>query len=150
MKFTFFVSFLFFIVVFTSAQEKENKLKKKAVPAILVKAFENKFLNAKKTKWYKEDKIFLAEFYSDEHKLHALYNADGSWQETHLFLRQLPLDVIKNYYGSFYANWNIKKKVKIESLTANYYLLEAHFDEMIRELIYDEAGSLLKEKIINQ
>jgi hypothetical protein len=67
-----------------------------------------------------------------------------------MFLRQLPLDVIKNYYGSFYANWSIKKKIKVESATAIYYLLEVHSDEMIRELMYDESGSLLKEKIINQ
>jgi hypothetical protein len=150
MKIAFILSVLFFVAGFASAQEKEYKLKKKDVPVKVATAFENKFLNAKKTKWYKEDKFFLAEFYSDGIKLHALYNADGSWQETHLFIKHLPLEIVKNHFGSFYADWILKKKIKVESATANYYLLEAHFNEMVRELIYDEAGNLLKEKIINQ
>ncbi len=150
MKFTLMLSVVFLVAGFASAQEKENKLKKKAVPAIIVNAFEEKFLNAKKISWYKDGQRFLAVFFSDGIKLHALYSSSGNWQETHLYVQQMPTELIFNHYGSFYADWIIKKRLKVESASANYYLLEVHFNEMIRELIYDEAGNLLKEKIINQ
>ena len=150
MKFVFLLYVLFFIDTFASAQEKKNKLKKKAVPVVVVNAFDEKFLNAKKTTWHKEEQQFLAVCYSDGLKLHALYNSLGAWQETHLYIQQLPVEVIKTHYGGFYGDWSIRKKVKVELSASNYYLLEVHFNEMIRELIYDESGNLVKEKIINQ
>lgn len=148
---------LFLLLVFSSlftltaySQTKENKLKKNAVPDVVTNSFSEKFLNAKKTAWYKDESKFLAVFFSDGYKLHAFYTANGKWQETRLFDVQLPPDIIKNHFGSFYGDWVIRKKMKVESANANYYLLEVHFDAMIRELMYDEAGNLLKEKIINQ
>lgn len=136
--------------MFAFSAPNEQKLKNKQLPAALQKSFSEKFLNAKKTKWYKNEEGFRVSFFSDGIMLHAFYNSNGVWQKTHLYISQLPPELIKNHFGSFYGDWVIRKKIKVESLAAVYYLLEAHYNDMIRELLYDESGGLLKENIIQQ
>lgn len=135
---------------FTFAASGEQKIKNKQLPPTLQKSFSEKFLNAKKTKWYKYEEGFRAAFFSDGILLHAFYNGNAQWQKTHLYISQLPLDIIKNHFNSFYADWVVRKKMKVETPSAVYYLLEVHYNEMIRELLYDVSGGLLKENIIQQ
>jgi hypothetical protein len=151
MKYAFLLFLFLLITGYVSAQEK-IKLKKKVVPVNIINAFEEKFLNAIKVKWFKAEDDFVATFFSDKHLLTAYYNKKAQWQKTVISIEAIELapNVIKAHYEGFYNNWHVNKKEKVETVKANVYMLEIERDNMIRELIYDESGNLLKEKIIKQ
>jgi hypothetical protein len=133
--------------------EQEIKLKKKNIPDNISTAFESKFLNAKKTKWHKNENHFIATFISDRHAVKVTYSKAGDWEQISLKLnlKELPAKVFMSWFQNFYGNWMPRKIEKIETPeTQPVYLLEVHQHKMIREIIYDENGKLLKEIIVKQ
>jgi hypothetical protein len=142
---------LFFFPALLAAQE--IRLKKKEVPAIILEAFHSKYLNAKKIKWSRKDTLYIATFLSDKHQMRVTYNAEGEWRQNAIQLatKELPAKVVLSWFNGFYGDWIPRRKEKIETPDSlPVYLLEVHQSGMIREIIYDENGKLIKEIIIKQ
>lgn len=86
-------------------------------PAAVKQAFQQKFPNATKVKWEKEEaNEWEAEFILENKEMSASFAANGTWleTETEIVLSQLPENVL-NTLKKQYAGWKILEPEKVET-----------------------------------
>jgi hypothetical protein len=144
--------FLLFFPVALFAGE-DIPVKKKAVPQPVLEMFLKKFPYVKKSKWEKEGELYEAEFKLDKRETEVLFDKEGNWKEiaTEYKLTEVPQKLMLVWLQSFYIDWITTEIKKIEfpeePTTYNFTVTK---DDMEREIIYDEKGTLLKEIILKQ
>lgn len=117
------------------------------IPSAVITAFNQKFPNALKVKWDKENAHkFEAGFTWNGVKQSANYSDLGEWLETEspINFSQLPQKV-KNAFGTKHENSKIKAVAKIEtSKNITKYEVEFKHGKKTKEVFYDEEGNELK------
>lgn len=116
-------------------------------PKAVVAAFNEKFPNATKVKWDKEnDKEYEAEFEWQGASYSANFGTKGNWIETEktVAFASLPLKVQESYNNSNKGS-KVKAAAKIDSSdgTVKY---EVEFKKGLKtvEVMYDEGGKVVK------
>jgi len=119
-------------------------LKEKAVPAAVKTAFQQKYPNAKETKWEKENSNFEAEFEINETDYSVLIDASGNILETEIEIdnNALPSNV-KDYVSKNYSGQKIKEAAKITD-AKGIVTYEAEIKG--EDLIFDSNGNFIKEE----
>jgi len=119
-------------------------LKEKAVPAAVKTAFQQKYPNAKETKWEKENSNFEAEFEINETDYSVLIDASGNILETEIEIdnNALPSNV-KDYVSKNYSGQKIKEAAKITD-AKGIVTYEAEIKG--EDLLFDSNGNFIKEE----
>lgn len=129
------------------------KLKKKEVPPEIAEVFQKKYPEAKKIKWSRQGYNYEAIFLFHKHQIRAVYDQQGHWKQhaIRIPMKEAPYQVFMSWFCGFYGDWMPRRIEKIETADAlPEYLLEVHQNDMIREIVYDERGNLLRQIIIKQ
>jgi len=119
-------------------------LKEKAVPAAVKTAFQQKYPNAKETKWEKENSNFEAEFEINETDFSVLIDASGNILETEIEIdnNALPSNV-RDYVSKNYSGQKIKEAAKITD-AKGIVTYEAEIKG--EDLLFDSNGNFIKEE----
>jgi len=119
-------------------------LKEKAVPAAVKTAFQQKYPNAKETKWEKENSNFEAEFEINETDYSVLIDASGNILETEIEIdnNALPSNV-RDYVSKNYSGQKIKEAAKITD-AKGIVTYEAEIKG--EDLLFDSNGNFIKEE----
>jgi len=119
-------------------------LKEKGVPAAVKTAFQQKYPNAKETKWEKENSNFEAEFEINETDYSVLIDASGNILETEIEIdnNALPSNV-RDYVSKNYSGQKIKEAAKITD-AKGIVTYEAEIKG--EDLLFDSNGNFIKEE----
>ena len=118
-----------------------NLQAQKDLPAVVKKAFEQKFPNADDVEWDKEkDGNWEVEFEIGDEESTAVFTPDGKWleTETEIALDDLPAPVRSAVQGK-----KIKEVARIQRADGST-VYEVQVGK--KDLIYDAQGKLLKEE----
>ena len=121
---------------------------KKSVPDKVLTAFQQKFPNAEKTKWSKEDATeWEAEFKLYGIKYSANFKEDGSWVETEysLLVKNIPT-IIQSAISNNYPGYEIEGAEVSETASHLYYEIEIEKDRSELEIIIDKSGKIIEQK----
>lgn len=118
------------------------------IPQVVSKAFEQKFPNAAKIKWDKENSHeYEAEFELNNSKYSSNFSDSGEWLETEspISFSQLPIEV-QNSFNNIHKSEAIKAVSKIEtSKGIEKFEVEIKNGIKTKELFYLIDGSEVKE-----
>jgi hypothetical protein len=117
-------------------------------PAVVSKAFENKFPGAEKVKWDKENAHeYEAEFTLGGSKMSASFDETGKWLETEtsITMRQVP-DVVQASFNRDHPKAVVKGCSRIEKADGKFsYEIEMMVNSKIQEVHYADDGTALKK-----
>lgn len=136
------------VMISTSAcaQKKEDTPK---LPAAVEKAFVQKFPEASKAIWEKEnEQEWEAEFKLDGVEYSAKFLADGTWKETEQEIKvaQLPVPVQDAMKAQF-ADYKIKEAELAETSDGTVFELEIQNGKEKLEVVFSPSGELLKKEV---
>jgi len=121
------------------------------IPAEVTNAFSEKYPDAKDVEWKDNLSFFIVAFEKDGENLEARFNKKGEWQSTEKLIEadDLPGKVEDGFEKSKYSDWEVKSVYKIElpKDELQYRLRVAKSDIQQRNLLFNEKGKLLKDKI---
>lgn len=121
------------------------------IPAEVTNAFSEKYPDAKDVEWKDNLSFFIVAFEKDGENLEARFNKKGEWQSTEKLIEadDLPEKVEDGFEKSKYSDWEVKSVYKIElpKDELQYRLRVAKSDIQQRNLLFNEKGKLLKDKI---
>jgi len=121
----------------------------KDVPANVQTAFSQKFPDATKVKWEKEnDNEWEAEFKMNGSKASATFDNEGNWLETEKEIQKdkLPEAVISTLNNEF-MEYSIEDVEYIENPEYKGYEINIEEDEADIELVIDGKGTILKKEV---
>lgn len=117
------------------------------VPDAIENAFKQKFPNAKKVKWEKENKTeYEASFMLDNKEMSAVYNSDGSLKEieTEIAVTELP-KAVSDALNKNYPNAKVHEAAKIErSDNSVVYEAEIKVNGKKTDVLFDPNGNQTK------
>ncbi|MBW7890983.1 MAG: PepSY-like domain-containing protein [Chitinophagaceae bacterium] len=121
------------------------------IPAEVTNAFSEKYPDAKDVEWKDNLSSFIVSFEKEGENLEARFNKKGEWQSTEKLIEvdDLPEKVEDGFEKSKYSDWEVKSVYKIElpKDELQYRLRVAKSDIQQRNLLFNEKGKLLKDKI---
>ncbi len=120
----------------------------KAVPEKVKTAFSEKFPDATKVKWDKENETeWEAEFKMNSKEYSANFNADGTWVETEyeLKLKDLPLAVTSKLKSDF-ADYKVDEAEVTETVEGTVYEIQLKKGKEEMEVAIDASGTLVKKE----
>lgn len=121
----------------------------KNVPAKVKTAFEQKFPNAQKVKWDKENETeWEAEFKMSGKEYSANFSADGKWMETEYEIEEseIPLAVQKTLDNEF-ADYEIEEVEISETTDGKVYEFAIEKDETKLEVAISPDGKVVKKEV---
>ncbi len=119
----------------------------KDVPTKVTAAFSEKFPDAKKVKWDKEnDQEWEAEFKMNGKEYSANFDMDGKWMETEheIDKKELPATVQQTLDTDF-AGYKIEEAEISETDQAKVYEFELEKDEIEMEVVISPTGEVVKK-----
>jgi len=120
----------------------------KEVPAKVSTAFAQKFPDAKKVKWDKENATeWEAEFKMNGKEYSANFNADGAWMETEYEInkKEIPAAVKQTLDGEF-AGYKIEEAEISETAAGKVYEFELEKGKMEVEVAIGPDGKVVKKE----
>lgn len=121
------------------------------IPAEVTNAFSEKYPEARDIEWKDNLSAFVVSFEKDGENLEARFNKKGEWQSTEKLIEadDLPGKVEDGFEKSKYSDWEVKSIYRIElpQDELQYRLRVAKSDIQQRNLLFNEKGRLLKDKI---
>ena len=108
----------------TSCNDDDEDIMPTQVPAEVTAALTERYPSAT-PKWEKGKGLYKAEFYNESGEVDVWFKANGEWvmTQTDIFPQNLP-EAVKNYVATNYPDRIIDDADRIETPTADYYLLE--------------------------
>ncbi|WP_163713390.1 PepSY-like domain-containing protein [Mangrovibacterium lignilyticum] len=116
-------------------------------PQKVLQTFQNKFTNAKKISWSKEDASeWEAEFVLNDQKMSASFDLDGNWLETEreLKLNDLP-NSVKSALLNKYSDYKIQEIEAIQSPSFDGYEFALKKGSVKKEVLSDSQGNLTEK-----
>ena len=122
--------------------------KKTDVPANVRSAFEQKFPNAQKVKWDKENaNEWEAEFKIDNKEYSANFNTSGQWMETEYEISTSEIPAAVNQTLSMdFAGYKVVEAEISETAAGKLYEFEIKKDKEKMEVAISPDGKLMKEE----
>jgi outer membrane biogenesis lipoprotein LolB len=121
----------------------------KEVPAKVKSAFSQKFPNAKKIKWDKEnDNEWEAEFKMNDNEYSANFSSDGTWTETEyeIEMSEIP-SLVKVTLDKEFAGYDIEEaEIKLNP-DGEFYEFELENDDSKMEVVISMDGTVTKKKM---
>jgi hypothetical protein len=121
------------------------------IPAAVTDAFKEKYPAASGVEWRDKLSVFTAVFTEDGINHEARFNSKGQWLNTENLVDEdvLPAPVKDGFEKSKYADWNIEKvhRIELPGDEIQYRLLVGKTDLQKKNLVYNEKGRLIKDKI---
>ena len=134
--------------IVSCAQETASKIPTK-IPTKVEDAFKSKFPNAKLVKWDREnDTEWEAEFKLDGVDYSANFSNEGVWKETEhgIKIEELP-EAVQSTLSSEFSGYKIEEAETVESPDFSGYEVEIEKGEESLEVVFDQAGKVIKKKI---
>ncbi len=130
------------IFTFSACGQKEN------VPEKVKTNFAQKFVNAKKVKWDKENaKEWEAEFKINGKDYSANYTTDGTWKETEYEISKSEIpDVVKNTLDSEFAGYKIEVAEISETADGKVYEFGLEKGKSDIEAAISSDGKVIKKE----
>ncbi len=143
-NFTVLLMFVSF-AVFTACGQKED------VPEKVRTAFSQKFPNAKRVEWDKEnDSEWEAEFRMNGKAYSADFDNNGTWKETeHKIKRSEILTPVRSTLENEYAGYEIEEAEVLETPEGKFFEIEIEKDEHDMEIVFDISGSIVKKSAVD-
>jgi hypothetical protein len=138
MKILFSVLFFCAIVSLAACTQKLDASK---VPGPVKDAFAKQFPSASAT-WEKEDGNYEAGFESREHKMSALFDANGNMSESEIEIKAAELPAaVTEYIQTNYKGYSIKEAAKITRANG-----EINYEAEVngKDLLFDINGKFIK------
>lgn len=126
------------------AQESESK-----TPTAVEDAFKAKFPSAKSVKWAKENATeWEVEFKMNGVNYSANFSNEGTWKETEHAVKigTLP-EPIKTALSELFSGYKVEEAEMVETPDFSGYEVEIEKGEQSLEVVFDNAGKVLKKKI---
>ncbi len=141
------------ISIFLSACSGAQSIKQSEVPTAVMKAFQEKFSQAKSVAWEKESETELeAEFKLNGDEMSANFAQDGTWLETESEIKQKDLpEAVKSTLKREFADYEVEECEKVATPEqAEAYELELEKGENTIEVVMDKNGTVLKQEIAEE
>lgn len=142
MKNLVLVSMLAVIFSFTACAQKND------VPEKAKNAFTQKFPDAKKVKWSKEDKnVWEAEFKMDGKEYSANFTTEGSWKETEYEIKKSDIPpAVKESLDKEFAGYKMEEAEISETADGKVYEFELEKDQTNMEVAISPEGKVVKKE----
>lgn len=116
-------------------------------PQTVLQTFQNKFTNAEKISWSKENASeWEAEFVWNDQKMSASFDLDGNWLETE---RELQLDdlpeSVKSALSEKYSDYKIQEIEAIQSPSFDGYEFALKRGSVKKEVLSDPQGNITEK-----
>lgn len=122
-------------------------------PQAVKDAFQQKFPDAKKVDWGKEDaNEYEAEFKLMGTEMSANFDEQGNWMETETGLKkkEVPAEVMKAMQENF-PSGKFNELAKIEKPDGKtYYEAEVEQNEKTTEALFDGSGKMVSKKVLDE
>jgi len=143
MKNLVLISMILAIYIFSACEQEADN-----VPAKVKTAFEQKFPDAKKVKWEKEnEQEWEAEFKMKGIEYSANFDINGSWKETEYEIKKSEIPAaIKTTLESEFADYKIEEAEVSETKEAKVYEVELEKNESEIEVVFTADGKIIKQK----
>jgi len=130
-------------MAFTACGQKSN------VPEKVKTAFAEKFPNAKKVSWDKENpKEWEAEFKMNGQKYSANYDNNGNWKETEYKINKSDIpSAVKSTLNKDFSGYKIEVAEISETVDGKVYEFMIEKDNSDVELAIDSNGKLVKKEV---
>lgn len=134
------------LILGSYAQDKQDKLKEKDVPAAVQTSFKSAFPNAQDIDWKMKDGKYKVEFEVNGLDHFAKYGTDGKLMAKGMKIRtsELPTAVATSVKGS-YADRTIDEVYRVDKDGAAFYLVKLEGNPETK-VLYAADGQLAKEK----
>lgn len=144
-KLSFLLALAVMILSQACAQQKE-------APTKVKNSFTQKFPNAKKVKWDKENATeWEAEFKMNGKEYSANFNSDGTWKETEYKIKKSEIPaVVKQTLNSQFAGYDIEKVEVSKKPEGLVYELKLEKDDTDMEVAISSNGKVLKKESKNE
>lgn len=131
------------VIIFYACNQKN------IIPDKVQSAFSQKFPNAKKIKWGKEDaKVWEAEFEIKGNKMSANFDDEGNWKETESEIETEALpSAVMNMLNTDFEGYQMEDEItKVEQPEQTEFEVIVKKDNQMLELLIGESGKLLKNR----
>jgi len=120
----------------------------KSVPAKVKTAFSQKFPNAKKVSWDKENAHeWESEFTMNGKEYSANFATDGTWKETEYRVKSSELPAaVKSTLKSEFKGYDLEKAEVSETPEGKVFEMKIENDEHDMEVVMDGNGKVLKKE----
>jgi len=121
----------------------------KVVPPKVKTALEQKFPNAQKVKWNKENETeWEAEFKLNDEEYSANYSTDGIWKETEHKIENSAIPAnVKQSLDTEFAGYKIEEAEISETANGSVYEFAVEKDETAMEVAISPDGKVVKKEI---
>lgn len=121
----------------------------KEVPAKIKTAFEQKFPNAQKVKWDKENETeWEAEFKMNGKEFSANFSSDGEWMETEYKIEKSEIpQIVKQTLDNEFAGYKIEEAEISETTDGKVYEFALEKDETEMEVAISPDGKVVKKEV---
>jgi len=118
------------------------------VPDVVLKAFDQKFPEAKQVEWLHNIGKPEVRFMQSEKKCWARFTSKGVWEvtETKIAETDLPQEVQDGFHKSKYISWPVKEVSKFERVSGVTYKIAVSKGTLnSKSLYFNEKGQLQKD-----
>lgn len=122
------------------------------VPAKVKTAFAEKFTNAKKIRWDKENETeWEAEFKMNGQEYSANFTADGIWKETELEIKKSKTPTpVKATLESQFEGFDIEEVEISETIEGKIYEFALEKDDTDLEIAISSEGKVMKKEVMKK
>lgn len=118
------------------------------VPTVVIKAFDQKFPDAKEVNWQHNIGKPEVKFKNDNKDYWARFTNKGVWEtsEIKITMEELPAEVQDGFHKSKYTDWPVKEVKKVEKPDGVTYKIGLSKGSLnSKTLIFSDKGKLLKD-----
>jgi len=118
----------------------------KDVPAAVKSTFSQKFPDAKKVKWDKEnDNEWEAEFKMNGNEYSANFDVDGTWKETEYEIKKSKIpEIVNKTLENEYAGYSVENAEVSETPEVKVFEFKLEKDESEVEVVINKSGTVIK------
>jgi hypothetical protein len=129
-----------------------QKIPADKVPAAVSSAFDNKFPDATKVRWDKEDEGFEANFRLKGEEVSALFGTAGNWLETETEMEPGALPgAVRRTLGAEFAGYDVEEASRIEKANGETsFEAEAEKGEETLDIILTPDGKVLGREAVEE
>jgi len=134
------------IIMTSCAQSEKNN-----APAEVLTAFAEKFPDAKKIKWDKENENeWEAEFKMSGKEFSANFSTDGNWKETEYEIKKSDIPAkVQQTLDSEFSEYKIEEAEISETSEGKVYEFELEKGESNIEVVMNTSGEVVKKEVMN-
>lgn len=137
------------VAVMIITQSCAQTTAEKDVPAKVKTTFSQKFPNAKRIKWDKENETeWEVEFKLDGKEYSANFTSDGTWKETEYEIKETEIPIeVKNILDNEFAGYEIDEVEILETTEGKLYEIELEKGKSEIEVTIDPSGKVVENEV---